>query len=255
MQLVLTLGIDLASEDRRTGCCSVRWSDGAATVEALEIRLSNADLRHRLHRAEIAALDAPFGWPDRFRTAVACWSESDSWPLPWPDAQHLRELRLRATDRWIADNVKQPLSVSSAGIAVTAWRAAALLTEFYAEHELPLDRVYGRVREAYPGAALVAWDLAGHRTAESYKSSRAAREALLERLAPAAGWLQLSDPQRELLAISDHCTDALICSLVARAAAVGLTYLPPDDLDVVSVAREGWIAHPLEHSLDRLPRP
>ncbi len=76
--------------------------------------------------------------------------------MPWSNSDTLAALRLPETDRWVRDEFgKQPLSVSSTGIAVTAWRAAALLTAFYADHKLPLDRVYGPVREVYPGAALL----------------------------------------------------------------------------------------------------
>ena len=50
----------------------------------------------------------------------------------------------------------------------------------------------------------------------------------------------------------DHVFDALIASLVARAAALGLTMRPTaDELPVARV--EGWIALPSTGSFDALP--
>ena len=137
-----TLGVDLSSLKGKTAACSLRWNGQHAEVEQLALGLENEDLLPLMRASHMTGLDAPFGWPADFPLAVTAWTKTGRWPLPWPDHEQTRRLRLRVTDRWLEDRLKKtPLSVSSAGIAVTAWRAAALLTDFYADHELPLDRI------------------------------------------------------------------------------------------------------------------
>lgn len=104
-----------------------------------------------------------------------------------------------------------------------------------------------RTLEVYPAAALRRWDL----VAGSYKGAerRAALEQLVGRLLSAAPWLDVSGEQGDLLRISDDALDALISSLVARAAEVGLADACPED----SGARtEGWIVLPKGGSLSSL---
>ena len=252
---MLTLGIDLSSRKRHTAACLLRWDGKSAAVEALRQGLENVELLPVMRDADTTAVDAPFGWPDGFREALAAWAGGQPWPLPWPAPGAMDALRLRETDRWIRDeHGKQALSVSSTGIAVTAWRAAALLSAFYGMDNTPLDRVKGRVREAYPGAALLAWQLLDPKETESYKKSAAVRARLLARMAPSRAWLRLTKPQRKQLIESDHQLDALVCALIARAAALGQTHRPPRHLDVAQVGREGWITHPLPDSWSRLAR-
>jgi len=250
---VLSVGIDLSSQDRDTALCALRWEGSGARVEHLEQDLDNQQLLSWMHDATVSGLDAPFGWPERLLASLQQWSEADQWPAPWPDAAAKAELRLRATDRWVQQHLgKQPLSVSSSGIAVTAFRAAALLTAFQTDDSGPFDRICGPVREVYPGAALLAWKLVEPRAAESYKTSAAARRELLKQMAPPAGWLRLEAQQREACIEHDHQLDALVSALVARAAQLGLCHLPPAELDSDLVAREGWIALPLHDSWDAL---
>ena len=53
---------------------------------------------------------------------------------------------------------------------------------------------------------------------------------------------------------SDHAFDALVCALVARAAAIGLTASPTEG-DREAARVEGWIAIPGPGTLGRLVRP
>jgi hypothetical protein len=50
---------------------------------------------------------------------------------------------------------------------------------------------------------------------------------------------------------SDHTFDALICALATRAAALGLTYPPPADVQELAEV-EGWIHAPRPGTLDQL---
>jgi hypothetical protein len=56
------------------------------------------------------------------------------------------------------------------------------------------------------------------------------------------------------MSVSADRLDALVCALVTRAAALGLTRPVPLDEDAARIAREGWIHLPLSDSLGRLAR-
>jgi len=244
-----TLGIDLASRARNTAACVVEWRQGTARVADLRAGLSNDELLPLMHSAAVVGLDAPFGWPDAFADAVRHWGGSGRWPLAWDEKAGSEALRLRATDQWVWKTIgKQPLSVSSDRIGITAWRAAALLTAFGGT---AVDRVHGRVREVYPGAALIAWDLLGPRPPSSYKRDPAVRESMLDKMAAKGGWLDL-DRHRDQMVTSDHAFDALISALVARAADGALAWAPPDDIPRERLQREGWIWLPRPDSWPRL---
>ena len=104
----------------------------------------------------------------------------------------------------------------------------------------------GRVCETCPDPALRAWTDGDPRSLmprESYRGAdRAARrEDLINLISERAG---LSDPAGllALCAAHDHCLDALICALVAGAAWLGLTAVPPA---LPGAAHsEGWIHVP-----------
>jgi Protein of unknown function (DUF429) len=247
---VRTLGIDLAAQARGTAACVVRWSDGVAKVERLDAGLTNDDLLPPMHDADVVGLDAPFGWPADFAEAVRRWSDAGEWLPAWDDKNGCPTLRLRETDRWVTAQIfKQPLSVSSDRIGITAWRAAALLARFHDEDGSRLDRVRGTVREVYPAAALIRWKLLALREPTSYKRDAAARDALLQRLAAAVPWLTIADEHRTRLHASDHAIDALVSALVARAAALDRATPPPPDPPPGRSEVEGWIWVPEQDSL------
>ncbi|MDW5598762.1 DUF429 domain-containing protein [Conexibacter stalactiti] len=151
--MVLTVGVDLAAQDRNTALCVVRWHGREARV--LEARrgisdeaiLDAAERAADEHggggeRAERAAdggayavgIDAPFGWPVAFERAIAAWTGGEPWPEPRSPVaaerdEQSRTLRLRLTDRWVArETGRVPLSVSTDLIGICAMRAAALLS-------------------------------------------------------------------------------------------------------------------------------
>jgi hypothetical protein len=242
---VLTLGIDLASQAAKTAVCRIEWSDQRAVVEDPIIGLGDADLLQLIPSAAKVGIDCPFGWPDSFAAAVAAHRSF----APWPDAD-LVDLRYRYTDRVVTDVARRPLSVSSDLIGVTAMRCARLLSELDRGGH-PVDRAgTGVVAEVYPAAALVVWGFepAGYKRGAGLQK----RKSLLAALQVATGdWLEISRQARGMCETSDDCLDALVASLVARAAAVGLTQLPPRDR-VDQVQREGWIHLPSAGSLERL---
>jgi predicted nuclease with RNAse H fold len=247
MRAVRTLGIDLASQDERTAMATIAWDAGRAVVGEPVSPVGDEQALTAMAAADWIGIDAPFGWPEAVVRALPQFADRGRWP---GDADR-DALRFRETDRFVHEKAGiWPLSVSSDRIAVPAWRCARLLTSRQA-----VDRLGGnRVVEVYPGAALKLWGFerrgykrSGDRARQA--TQRRARELLVAELERrGAGWLDLA-AAREACVQSDDALDALLASLLARAAALRLTWSPPDD---EVVRREGWIHLPRPGTFDEL---
>jgi hypothetical protein len=249
---VLTVGVDVASQDARTAICSIRWDDGIGRIEPLATGASDADIRRCVEAADQAGVDIPLGWPSAFVEAVSRHHRGKAWPAP-VDGAGMRALRLRETDRWLTEHAIRPgepaarchpMSVSTNLIAIPAMRMARVLG--------PIDRSGGgTVVEVYPAAALFVWGLPYRRYKGSRPEYQETRQMLIRQLRAAAPWLVADDADWALIAENDHLLDAVIASLVARAKACGLC---DEDYDATSEAAraEGWIALPLADALPRL---
>lgn len=253
---MLTLGIDLAAQDKNTAACVIEWGDGLATVTTLVKGIGDPALLDAMRHADWTGIDAPFGWPEHFLAATAAFTKDGTWPAE-PDKDHLR---YRATDRAVQKAVAvNPLSVSSDRIAVCAWRCARLLSAHAMRIGHPVDRLGGdKIAEVYPAAALKRWGP----NAKGYKkggpgeetAQAVVRRRILDDLRTAMHWLKLDEGQAEACVRDDDVLDALVSSLVARAAATGRTVAAPEDARLVA-AREGWIHVPCEGSLPELVQP
>jgi hypothetical protein len=188
--------------------------------------------------ADKVAIDVPFGWPAAFVLAVSAHHAQQA----WPQAQSA-DLRLRQTDLVVWKAIgKQPLSVSTDKIGIPALRMAALMVRL-AQAGGPIDRTgAGRFVEVYPAATLRRWGIADTKkdTAE-----------LLQTLLAHAPWLKMTESSRELCAANRDACDALVASLTARAAAVGVCDLIPEE-HRRRAEIEGWIALPHTASLSGL---
>jgi predicted nuclease with RNAse H fold len=248
---MLTLGIDLASDDRNTATCAIQWSEHRALVAEPCVGRSNTELVAEIKSADIAAIDAPFGWPDAFVSALSSYHWLGSWPQTWPDRDGLSRLRFRDTDLWVGRAARVPLSVSSERIAVCAFRCAALLEQ--ASGSAGVDRTGSeKVCEVYPAAALKVWgfDPRGYKRA---LGTTRRNQLLTELVASTGDWLTLMGACSEICVASDHAFDALVAALVGRAVALGQTTPPPrDEAGAARAAREGWIHLPVPESLGRL---
>jgi predicted nuclease with RNAse H fold len=237
----ITLGIDLAASDAKTACCEIDWSGLPATVTLLEVGVSDDRLVPLVSRAEKVGIDCPLGWPDIFIEAVARYQDGS----PWPDLP--RELmRFRRTDIHVAQHGRWPLSVSTDRIGVPAMRCAALLTRLGVTARDGSEVIV----EVYPAAALRAWEFDAH----GYKLDAGAgkRQLLVDGIRErTTRWLSVPTAFHALCAASDHAFDALLCALVARACALGMTEPPPPEAQQAAV-REGWIHVPVSGSFDAL---
>jgi hypothetical protein len=242
---VLTIGVDLASQSKRTAACRIRWTVGGVDVAHPEFGIDDDRLLALAAEADHLGIDVPLGWPDAFITAVTAHHEGRAWP-----GGNQRSLCFRETDRVVHRETRWPaLSVSSNLIAIPAMRAAAVLST-PAARGMPVDRAgHGRIVEVYPAAALRRWGL----PASGYKKKkgRVGRCELVEQLQRKSGWLQLPAEIAACCEDDDNGLDALIAALVTRAAACGLCEAIPAESLAVE-AREGWIALPKSGSLQRL---
>ncbi|MEJ7762644.1 MAG: DUF429 domain-containing protein [Thermomicrobiales bacterium] len=245
-----TVGIDLASQANTTAGCVVSWSGTTATVEHLWVGMDDAAVLTMVGECDTVGIDAPFGWPRPFARFVADQAMGQPETVPWSPARR-DDLRFRRTDVVVRVALgRWPLSVSSDLIAITAMRCAGLLAAMNVE-----DRSgAGRVVEVYPAVALRQW---GFRST-GYKGIAGRATALPELvgcLRSRCGWLDIPESFARLCATSDHAFDALVCALVARAAAVGATGQPEDGEEREHARVEGWIAIPAADVLGRLARP
>jgi predicted nuclease with RNAse H fold len=248
-----TLGIDLAAQPTNTSACAIEWGPARPLVSDLRSGLNDERLLEAITGADKVAIDAPFGWPDEFVEAVSAHTNRAGWPGRGEDQDLYRfRLSFRATDRrLIEQGARRPLSVSTDLIGVVAMRCASLLDRLAAAGE-PVDRAgSGKVVEAYPAPTLTSWGLA----ATGYKSrvGVARLPELLSQLEEGLGGLEMRMQQRELAESDHNCFDALVCALIARAAALGLTQPPEPGEEADRAIREGWIhlpTNPLPHLLE-----
>ena len=241
-----TLGIDLAAEPRDTGGCAIEWTRDAATVQWVSTGLDDEEILHRARAADVVGIDAPFGWPSYFVEAISAHHAGRKWPVEAWEKASRRRLRLRVTDERVHQVTEKltPLSVSSDAIAIPASRCAWLLDRLEVS-----DRSGGRVQEVYPAAALFQWGLR-HKAYKGRENVRSLEE-LLTSLRKRTPWLTISARDEELLATCDDAFDALVASLIARAAARELT-LRPEAGEREAARVEGWIALPHRGSLEKL---
>ena len=190
---MVTLGVELASQPKRTATCRIRWDGSSAVVESLSLGATDADLLRAFQHAGKIGIDAPFGWPAHFVRAIHAYSSTTVWP-----SVDVAGLRFRRTD-WVVKETlgRWPLSVASDLIAVTAIRTARLLAEAAAAGE-SIDRCgNGRFVETYPAAALGVWGF----PSRGYKGTKGAEVRtklvadLVDRTHP---WLVLTDEDRDL---------------------------------------------------------
>jgi len=232
---VAVVGIDAATDARRTGIAFATWSPHVTRVAAARPGESADDLvRHATAWVAdagrwLVAIDAPLGWPTPLgerlpshRAGVPLGAESD-------------ELFSRQTDRAIRERIgKTPLEVGADRIARTAVTALDLLGAIAQRVGSPVPLAWGpdfagpgAAIEVYPAGTLRAMGL----RATGYKHDP-------ERRAELAHTLRRDVALPKDAADNEHVLDACLCVL---AAADFLAGRAPGPDDAERAAREGWI--------------
>ncbi|MGZ3337517.1 MAG: DUF429 domain-containing protein [Isosphaeraceae bacterium] len=239
---MLTLGIDLAAKPEKTGVAWVEWVEGKARVTELHVGATDEELLKAMSAASKTGIDCPLGWPREFVAFVSTHQDDRVVVEQGVAADWRRRLSYRVTDLYVKNAVPgiQGLSVSSDRIGVTAMRCAALLSQL-AEAGRPVVRTgSGPVAEVYPAASLVRWGFIH----KGYKGrdGKDRRNQLVDKLLSVATWLDLGKHEVDCRE-SDDALDAVLCSMTARAAALGMTEPIPAGAQAAAET-EGWIALP-----------
>lgn len=249
---MVTLGVDLASQAKKTAACRIRWDGKEAHVDCLRIGLEDSDLLELFgcpgKGPDKIGIDAPFGWPVDFARAIHCHSTSMRWPYV-----DVSRLRLRRTDHFVRQETgKVPLAVAADKIAMTAFRVARLLAQVSEAGE-DVDRSGDNFRfvEVYPAAALRKWGYSEKGLKGKGPEKEDKRDELVCALARKAR-LTLTEEVGSGFRKSDDKFDALVAALVARVAAIPRCCEPIPEEDRPRARKEGWIALPRSDSLGRL---
>ena len=84
VDVMTTLGVDLAASPEETTCCTVEWHRATAEIVELQRRATDDDLLKVFGRAAKIGIDTPFGWPVEFVRAVGKYENRNSEVTPRP---------------------------------------------------------------------------------------------------------------------------------------------------------------------------
>lgn len=239
-----TLGVDLAAQPKKTAACIIEWNAESATVLDVQVDFENGQILALAKNCDATGIDSPFGWPLPFIEVLKQVHAPPIQPiLIDPGDPVVRQhLRFRRTDLHVREkHGLVPLSVSCDKLGIVAMRCIRLLDLL----EVTDRSGDGRVWEVYPAVALKNWGIifAGPKLLKL--------EALLQQVLQRCPWLHIPEKAKLLCSRNHHAFDALIASLVTRAAFLGRTERPPDE-DADAARREGWIAVPDKDGLGTL---
>lgn len=250
----LTVGVDLASQNKKTALCVIDW--GEMKLTRLEHGIDDHEILSSAKSPGVTklAIDAPLGWPEPFVDAVAAHHAGEAFPVKAGDVDGRKAFHFRQTDlAVIAGSGKRPLSVSTDKIAYIALRAAGILHALGERDPSDARRDgSGLVVEVYPGAALARWKgaLGGASTGYKGRGSNVVRERLVAALFEPLG-LHVEDDDVRRCRDSDDAFDAVVSAVIARTVERHLCDPIPAASREIAL-REGWIHLPAVDALSRL---
>lgn len=245
------IGIDCATESKKVGLALGHFTRGELKVTEARCGGTPEALLETICKwlasAErvLLALDAPLGWPDALRQALAVHSAGQEIDVDGVEAQaEAAELLFRRkTDREVTAKCrKRPLDVGADRIARTAHAALTLLDTLRRQSRVPIPLAWSpdftdrcAAIEVYPAATLTAYGIGCSSYKKDTSDHRKEREKILDSL---RGHLTLEANAEEILNDAD-ILDAVVCTLAAADFLRGDAHPPePDD---ATVRREGWI--------------
>lgn len=225
--------VDIAGNVAKLGIdCALGWPIGFARFISAQVDQAQADLVHG---------DQSRANQDRDNQArdnrVRPWGQPNA-PFSG-DLEFRRRLAYRETDRQIRSRTgRWPLSVSTDRLAMTAIRAAGLMSQLASVGIDAARSGTGLVVEVYPAASLRQWGF----YFSGYRASTDIRGQLLKQLEARAPWLDVA-AHRDALIESCDAFDSLVAALATRAAQLG-RYFEPSREQLELARLEGWIALP-----------
>lgn len=242
-------GVDLAAEPKGSAISVLDFQPARATLTDLHVGATDKTIIGVASVVAKLGIDCALGWPLEFSKFISAQLEQVQFGQSQSsghqraafagDLDLRRRLAYRETDRQVrAHTGRWPLSVSTDRLAMTAIRAAGLLSQLAATGFDAARDGTGLTVEVYPAATLRQWgfEFAGYRAATEI------RARLLGDLQNRAPWLNLVG-YRDALIESCDAFDSLVAALATRAAHQGRYFKPSQDQ--LELARlEGWIALP-----------
>jgi predicted nuclease with RNAse H fold len=227
------VGIDLAASPQNCGVCVLR-DDTVEHVGCGSKFDEHPDwIVGHCARADVVAVDVPFGWPKPFIKALAGYEIGAA--LNRDRKPYLRRITDVFVTEALPDHLRReakppnPMAVAADKLGVTAMVGTILLNALSSKFRLsPRESgVSQAVVEVYPAASLWAWGLSHKGFKGSDEDARNRRSEILEKLKVFFG-LEVAVRDTETLVRSDHCFDALVATLTAREYTCSNTFDPPE---------------------------
>ena len=238
--MVTIIGIDCATQAKRTGLAHGTFENGKAQIYEVIIGDKNSSIvdtiSEWISRAQNAliTIDAPLGWP------ITLGKELHNHEAGNPIKVEPNHLFRRSTDRFIKSRIgKQPLDVGADRIARTAHAALTLLGELRIKsgEAIPLawepgERSGINAIEVYPAASLIAHgiNVPGYKRKDGGDARREMLHKLGDRIA--------LPRETSIMERNDDALDASICVLAGMDFLLG-DVIEPVDIHVAK--KEGWI--------------
>lgn len=243
---MIVIGIDCATDPKKTGIALGEWDGGGMDVRVAELGETREGVARRVAAwlpetgPALLALDAPLGWPSALGPALATHRAGEPLDGDAAEADPHRLFR-RDTDHFVRERVGlQPLDVGADRIARTARAALQLLADVRerAGRAIPLawdPRLRERAAiEVYPAATLKVHGLRarGYKAAGQEAERREIAEGLRERS------VEIAESIAARLVAHPDALDAVVCLLAGADFLAGRALAPRDR---GPAEREGWI--------------
>lgn len=234
------IGIDAATQPKKTGLARGCIAGGKLIVEAVELGSQDPSVSKVvaswIRGPTLLAIDAPLGWPASMGAALAGHRAGQEISLTG------NEMFARLTDRIVHETVKKkPLDIGADRIARTALTALRVMQEVrdatglavplsWAPHDAEVSAV-----EVYPAATLIGRGLSTVGYKKDDDHGRAARKLLAKAVAR-----EVELPALDRVVDTDHALDAVLCLVAALDYVRGEVVQPPPS-HAARVRAEGWI--------------